>query len=204
MSASSPSRPMNTSDHRRRAGSACMNMARISPISWRGFPPCRDLVYLPDVARLEQQINAALHSPVGGRPAGTEAFLDVAVRDYPRLRLPAAAVASLSRIPLARRSHLARPAGGAGGAVDLGEGGCRLEIRQRGEEVVFCRLEAPQFTLRRALLAGETLESAAARRAGRRSDASIWRWRCAGSWPKGSSPAFPSPASRFHPGDDCP
>jgi hypothetical protein len=28
------------------------------------FPPCRELVYLPDVARLEQQINAALHSPV--------------------------------------------------------------------------------------------------------------------------------------------
>ena len=62
---------------------------------------------------------------------------------------------------MARRSHLARPAGGAEAAVDLGEGGCRLEIRQRGEEVVFCRLDAPQFTLRRALLAGETLESAA-------------------------------------------
>lgn len=125
-----------------------------------GFPPCRELVYLPDVARLEQQINASLHSP-SEKAAGTEAFLDVAVRDYPRLvfrLLPSLRYLEspwpVDRIWLGQQE-------GREAAVDLGEGGCRLEIRQRGEEVVFCRLDAPQFTLRRALLAGETLESAA-------------------------------------------
>ena len=60
-----------------------------------GFPPCRELVYLPDVARLEQQINASLHSPAE-KALGTEAFLDATVRDYPRLvfRLPPRCVIS--------------------------------------------------------------------------------------------------------------
>jgi hypothetical protein len=47
-------------------------------------------------------------------------------------------------------------------AVDLTEGGCRIEIRQRGEEVVFTRLDEPQFTLRRALAAGHRMENALA------------------------------------------
>jgi hypothetical protein len=126
-----------------------------------GFPPCRELVYLPDVARLEQLINAALHSPVE-EALGTEAFLDVAVGDYPRLvfRLLASLRYLDSSWPV-DRLWLAQQAGQEG-AVDLDEGGCLLEIRQRGEEVVFRRLDAPEFILRRALLAGQTLESAAA------------------------------------------
>jgi len=126
-----------------------------------GFPPCRELVYLADVARLEQLINAALHSPVE-EALGTDAFLDVAVGDYPRLvfrLLPSLRYLESSwpidRLWLAQQAEQEA-------AVDLGEGGCQLEIRQRGEEVVFRRLDAPQFILRRALLAGQTLESAAA------------------------------------------
>jgi hypothetical protein len=126
-----------------------------------GFPPCRELLYLPDVARLEQQINASLHAPVEAA-LGTEAFLDVAPGDYPHLvfrLLPSLGYLESSwpvdRIWLGQQA-------GREAAIDLGEGGCRLEIRQRGEEVVFCRLDAPEFTLRRALLAGQTLEGAAA------------------------------------------
>src|SRR6185369_5343138 len=114
------------------------------------FPPCRELVYLPDVARLEQQINVSLHSPAE-EALGTEAFLDVALGDYPRLvfrLLPSLRYLEspwpVDRIWLGQQE-------GREGAVDLGEGGCRLEIRQYGEEVVFCRLDAPQFVLRRAL-----------------------------------------------------
>ncbi len=126
-----------------------------------GFPPCRELVYLPDVARLEQQINASLHAPAEAA-LGTEAFLDVAPGDYPRLNfrlLPSLGYLEspwpVDRIWLVQQA-------GREAAIDLGEGGCRLEIRQRGEEVVFCRLDTPEFTLRRALLAGQTLEGAAA------------------------------------------
>ena len=79
-----------------------------------GFPPCRELVYLPDVARLEQQINAALHSPAE-EALGTRGLSRCGGARLSASGLPAAALASLSRIPLARRSHLARPAGRAGG-----------------------------------------------------------------------------------------
>jgi hypothetical protein len=116
------------------------------------FPSCREFAYLPDVARLEQQINASLHSPAE-EALGTEAFLDLAVRDYPRLvfRLQPSLGYLESSWPV-DRIWLGQQAGREAD-VDLGEGGCRLEIRQRGEEVVFCRLDAPQFILRRALLA---------------------------------------------------
>jgi hypothetical protein len=125
------------------------------------FSPCRELGYLPDVARLEQQINTALHSPVEDARAAA-AFLDVALGDYPRLvfRLLPSLRYLESPWPI-DRIWLAQQAG-RDAAVDLSEGGCRLEIRQRGEEVVFCRLDGLQFILRRALLAGETLENAAA------------------------------------------
>ena len=125
-----------------------------------GFPPCRELVYLPDVARLEQAINVSLHSPVG-EAVRPEAFFGLDVRDYPRLvfqLLPSLGYLEslwpIDRIWLGQQE-------GREGTVDLSEGGCRLEIRQHGEEVVFCRLDEAQFILRRALLAGETLEGAA-------------------------------------------
>jgi hypothetical protein len=155
-----------------------------------GFPPCRHLAYLPDVARLEHQINAALHSPAEDA-LGTDAFLDVTLGDYPRLvfrLLPSLRYLEspwpVDRIWLGQQE-------GRETAVDLGEGGCRLEIRQRGEEVVFCRLGALQFTLRHALLAA-TRWRAQPRPRWPSIRCGTWPWRFGGSWPKGSSPAFPS------------
>jgi hypothetical protein len=121
------------------------------------FPPCRALVYLADVARLEWRINASLHAPAEP-PLAIDAFREVAMSDYPRLvfrLLPSLAYLE-SPWPI---DHIWS---GREEAVDLGEGGCRLEIRQRGDEVVFTRLDEPHFVLRRALLAGERLESAVA------------------------------------------
>ena len=125
-----------------------------------GFSPVCHLAYLPDVARLEQRINASLHSPVAAALEAQD-FQQVAYADYPRLvfgLLPSLRYLEtpwpVDRIWLANQE-------GADPAVDLSEGGARLEIRQRGTEVVFCRLQAAEFELRRALLAGDTLEGAA-------------------------------------------
>ena len=124
------------------------------------FSPVRHLPYLPDVARLEQLINASLHSPVAG---GLEArdFQQVAQADYPRLvfrLLPSLHYLEtpwpVDRIWLANQE-------GADPAVDLSEGGVRLEIRQHGTTVIFCRLTAGEFDFRRALHSGDTLEAAA-------------------------------------------
>lgn len=121
------------------------------------FPPCRQLVYLADVARLEWRINAALHAPAEP-PLAPSAFGGVGPEDFPRLvlrMLPSAAYLESSwpidRIWLGEEE-----------TVDLSEGGCRLEIRQRGEEVVFAGLDEPQFTLRRTLAAGHRMENALA------------------------------------------
>jgi Putative DNA-binding domain len=122
-----------------------------------GFPPCRKLVYLADVARLEWRINAALHAPAEP-PLAPGAFRGIGPEEFPRLvfhLLPSAGYLEsawpVDRIWLGEEE-----------VVDLGEGGCRLEIRQRGEEVVFARLDEPQFTLRRALAAGHRMENALA------------------------------------------
>jgi hypothetical protein len=125
-----------------------------------GFPPVQHLAYLPDVARLEQAINQSLHSPVAVALKDRD-FQQVLIADYPRLifrLLPSLRYLEtpwpVDRIWLANQED-------ANPAIDLLAGGTQLEIRQRGEEVVFCRLDAGEFELRRALLAGRTLEAAA-------------------------------------------
>jgi hypothetical protein len=126
-----------------------------------GFPPCRTLPYLPDVARLEWAINAALHAPAEA-PLAAEAFAGVAPADYPRLvfRLQPSLrlIASAWPIDLIWRAN--QP--GVEDSVDLDQGGCRLEIRQLGEEVVFRRLEPAEFDLRDRLAGGRPLEAALA------------------------------------------
>src|SRR4029077_8810643 len=125
-----------------------------------GFAPVRHLAYLPDVARLEEAINASLHSPVAGALKAQD-FQQISFSDYPRLAfglLPSLRYLEtpwpVDRIWLANQE-------GADPAVDLLEGGAQLEIRQCGEEVIFCRLGVGEFQLRRALLAGRALEAAA-------------------------------------------
>lgn len=124
------------------------------------FAPVHHLAYLPDVARLEQNINASLHSPAVPALAARE-FQAVATADYPRL--------VFGLLPSLRYLETPWPVDliwlanqeGADPVVDLAAGGAQLEIRQRGAEVVFCRLEAGEFELRRALHSGDTLEAAA-------------------------------------------
>lgn len=125
------------------------------------FPACANLSYLGDVARLEWLINSALHAPA-------EAPVDVAelghldASDYPRLIFTLQPALRLidSLFPIDRIWHLNKPGAVEEGSVDLGAGGCRLEIRQLGEDVVFRPLESGEFALRAALARGRTLEAA--------------------------------------------
>jgi hypothetical protein len=125
------------------------------------FPPCAHLTYIGDAARLEWLINAALHSPA--LPAIDRkdlTHLDSA--DYPQLVF--ALQPSLRFIgspwPIDRIWHQNKPGSESDGAVDLDVGGCRLEIRQLGEDVVVRSLEPGEFALRAGLANGGSLESA--------------------------------------------
>jgi hypothetical protein len=124
------------------------------------FPPCAKLVYIGDVARLEWLINSALHSCALTAIDGRD-LAHLSSADYPRLIL--ALQPSLRLIespwPIDRIWHQNKPGAAGEGMIDLDAGGCRLEIRQRGEDVVFRPLEAGEFALRDSLAKGRNLES---------------------------------------------
>ncbi len=127
------------------------------------FPPCAHLSYIGDTARLEWLINAALHSPALA-PIDSRDLAHLGASDYPRLIF--ALQPSLRLIespwPVDRIWHRNKPDAEGDGAVDLGAGGCRLEIRQLGEDVVFRSLEAGDFALRCELAKGRSLDEAVA------------------------------------------
>jgi hypothetical protein len=127
------------------------------------FPPAAGLAYLPDVARLEWAINASLHSP-DGPPADHAAFARLSVEDYPRLvfRLQPSLRLLASAWRVDRIWQANRPDKPEADAVDLAEGGCALEIRQKADSVVFRRLDAEEFAFCAALAEGRSLEAAAA------------------------------------------
>ncbi len=131
------------------------------PAFLESFPPCAQLAYIGDVARLEWLINSALHSPALP-PIDSKDLAHLEPADYPRLIL--ALQPSLrfieSRWPIDRIWHENKPVAEGDGAIDLGAGGCRLEIRQLGDDVIFRPVEPGEFTLRSALLKGHTLDLA--------------------------------------------
>lgn len=123
------------------------------------FPPCAQLAYIGDLARLEWLINGALHSPA--LPAiDSKDLAHFGAAEYPRLILAFQPSLRLieSRWPIDRIWHENKPGAEGEGTIDLNAGGCRLEIRQLGEDVVFRALEAGEFALRRELAEGRTLE----------------------------------------------
>jgi hypothetical protein len=126
-----------------------------------GFPPCRDLVYLPDVARLEWAVHRAWHAPdaaaldsallgaIGGDRLGV-----MALRLHPSVSL----IASPWPIDEIWRSAQADdPAW----TVDLDRGDARLEVRRAGDRVRLDGLDAAGYAFRQALASGRRLETAA-------------------------------------------
>ena len=131
------------------------------------FPPCRHLVYLPDVARLEWAMSRA-ESAADAVPLDARTLASVDPADTPRLRFtldPSYALLE-SSWPVDRiwRANQAagQPDADPDATVDLAAGGARLEIRRAADDVVLRALDPATFAFRRALAAGDTLEEAAA------------------------------------------
>ena len=118
------------------------------------FPPTRHLAYLPDVARLEWAMNAALNAP------------DVETAT-PQTLSPASPVALHPSVSLLRSSWpidsiwRANQPLREGEVVDLQTGGERLQIWRAGDEVLFRRLSIAEDALRRALTSAGRLDAAA-------------------------------------------
>ena len=125
------------------------------------FPPCRQLPYLPDVARLEWLLNVATHAdefvPVdlaNLRHLGPDDTEELTFRFDPSVSF----VASSWPIDAIWRAN--QPEADHDRTVDLDAGGVRLEIRRGADDVVFRGLEPAAYAFRRSLLAGGSLAGA--------------------------------------------
>lgn len=127
-----------------------------------GFPACRDLEYLPDVARLEWRLHEAAHAPAVA-PLAPTALRGVAAADTPRLifGLCPSIRYLASPWPVAAIWRANRAGSTDGAAVDLAGGGVPLEIRRRAGEVEMRVLPGDVFAFRQALASGLTLAAAA-------------------------------------------
>ena len=125
------------------------------------FEPCRHLAWLPDVARLEWAMNAALHA------ADAEPLTVEALRVRPAGTLEAAQLAlhpSVSLLespwPVDAVWQAQQPAGD--GVADLAVGGVRLCVWRRSDDVVFRALSHAAFAFRHAVARERGLAAAIA------------------------------------------
>jgi hypothetical protein len=126
------------------------------------FPPCRALVYLADVARLEwlvQRVAAAADRPALQPPA----LGGVAARDAPRLllRLQPTHAYLASRWPIDKIWRANRPGGDTDMRIDLDSGGVLVELRRPDNEVELRLLDAGTFAFRAAFAERAPLAAAA-------------------------------------------
>ena len=129
-----------------------------------GFPPCRGLEYLPDVARLEWALHTARDADEV-TPLDPERLAAVPPDATPWLALhlhPSVAYVT-SRWPIDEIWRANQPGGHADGPVDLAARGAQLEIRRHAGDVVFRALDTTTFAFRHALAQGQTLAEAADR-----------------------------------------
>jgi hypothetical protein len=117
------------------------------------FSPCRDLAYLPDVARLEWLMNLAAHAPEQV-PLSPTVLASVSGSDVPGLivRLDASHGYLQSPWPVDRIWSNNRSDVDAGPEFDLGDrGDVRLEVRRLGNDVVRQSLDPGTFAFRTTL-----------------------------------------------------
>lgn len=133
------------------------------------FPPCRDLVYLPDVARLEWAMNAALHAEdahaidLGSLgEISAEAIATVTLRLHPSVTLLSSPwpVEGIWRANQPDAEAEASEAD-AEATIDLRAGSVCLEVRRLGDDVMWRTLPSAEHAFRAALAAADTLERAA-------------------------------------------
>ena len=125
------------------------------------FPPCRDLVYLPDVARLEWALNRARHAE-DAVPLDRRWLADVPAEEIGTVRLVLHPSVSLiqSSWPIDRIWRANQPDADPEATVSLDEGGVSLTIHLAGDDIVFRSLTPSSYTFRRALADDLDLESA--------------------------------------------
>jgi hypothetical protein len=126
------------------------------------FPPCRELAYLPDVARLEWAMNLGLHAhdaesidPARLGAVRPERLAQLVVHLHPSVCLLA------SPWPIDRIWRGNQPGANPHLTIDLDTGGAQLEVRRDGDDVVFRALSPAVYALRRALADGRDLGTAA-------------------------------------------
>jgi hypothetical protein len=125
------------------------------------FPACRELIYLPDVARLEWLLNVAAHAEdTDTLPAS--ALAGIAADEAPRLvfRLAPALGLLASPWPIDRIWRANRPESGHEETIDLTQGGVHLEIGRHGGAVILRHLDPASFAFRDAIARGATLATA--------------------------------------------
>ena len=126
------------------------------------FPPCRDLAYLPDVARLEWAMHAALHAD-DARATDLDGLREMPADSLGRVTLrldPSLALLS-SPWPIDRIWRANQPGADPQVTIDLGAGGVCVEVRRLGDDVVWRPLPRAAYAFRAALAASLTLEAAA-------------------------------------------
>ena len=132
------------------------------PTFLAAFPPAQTLRYLPDVARLEWEINAALHADAG-TPVPRSALAAVPLGDAPRLMLDLHPSLRLlaSPWPIERIWSANQPGADPGVTIEASAEVSRLQIHRRVDRVVIKSIDAPTFAFVHALLKGARLEDAA-------------------------------------------
>jgi hypothetical protein len=126
------------------------------------FPPCRGHAFLPDVARLEWAMHAALHAP-DAVPLDPVRLTAVGTPDIARLVLafdPSVALVA-SPWPIDRIWRANQDGATADGRLDLRAGGARLEVRRVDGDVVMRALDLADHAFRAALLRASRLDRAA-------------------------------------------
>jgi len=125
------------------------------------FAPCRELIYLPDVARLEWLMHAAAYA--ADVPALLPQSLHgIAPQDTPRLVFGLHASLGLiaSPWPIDCIWRANRPGAASEEEIDLAVGAVWLEVRRSGDAVVLRALSAATFAFRQALRDDKTLDAA--------------------------------------------
>ena len=128
------------------------------------FPPCRELAYLADVARLEWLMNVAAHAAETD-PVSPDALASIGADDAVRLVLTLRDSYGYvsSPWPVDRIWRANRPGSGDEAPVNLASGGAHLEVSRQGEDVVFRTLDGATFAFRQALAESAPLGEAISR-----------------------------------------
>jgi hypothetical protein len=125
------------------------------------FPPCRELVYLPDVARLEWALHAAWFA-ADAKPLDLECLRSLTPAELTDLRLSLAPSVSYvhSPWPIDHIWCANQPDAEVPATVSLDAHPADLEVYRSDDQVLFRGLETGTFAFRFALSECQTLEQA--------------------------------------------